>query len=160
MIEIRVDAPELSRLTALPSNLVWAVGRLLSRQAEEAARDMKGEMAKQRIAATSLAINSVKAEKIDAMTWQAGPHVGYARFVLEGRKPGGKLPPWRAILDWMKAKRIGADRSTAWAIARAIRRRGLKGRDYLSPVAERTVARLQAAIPGMIDAAIGRGDVG
>lgn len=160
MIEIRVDASQLARLAEMPGNLEWAVTRLLARQAEESARDMKGEMARQRIAATSLAINSVKADELATRLWQVGPHVDYARYIQEGRKPGGKLPPWRAIRDWMKVKRLGSDRATAWAIARSIQRRGVKGRDYLTPVADRSVKRLVAAIPAMIDDALSRGDVG
>lgn len=160
MIEIRVDAPELGRLTHLPRNLRWALSRLLAREAEASARDMKGELAQQRIAATSLLINSVKADALDELTWQIGPHVEYDRYVLEGRQPGGKQPPWRAILDWMKVKRLGSDRASAWAIARAIQRRGIKGRNYLAPVADRTARRLETRGAAVVDEAIGRGDVG
>lgn len=156
MIEIRVEAQHLQALARFPERLRWALDRLLGREAQIAARDMKAEMADRRIAATSLLINSVAADAIGSLTWRVAPHVHYARYVLDGRRPGGRMPPWRHILDWMKAKRIGADPATAWAIARAIRRRGIKGRDYLTPVAERAAERLQAAVPGAVDEALGR----
>ena len=160
MIEIRVEAPELGRLTELPDNLRWALGRLLAREAEEAARDLKGELARQRIAATSLLINSVKADRANDLAWRIGPHVEHARYVLDGRKPGGKMPPWRAILDWMKVRRLGSDRAAAWAIARSIQRRGIEGRDYLTPVADRAAKRLETRGPAALAEALGRGDVG
>jgi len=116
---------------------------------------MKSEMAGQRIAATSLLINSVAADRVDPLTWQVAPHVGYARYVLDGRRPGWRLPPPQKILDWMRVKRIGADRSTAWAIARAIQRRGIKGRDYLTPTATRAAARLQDRVGDAISEVLG-----
>ncbi len=160
MIDIRLDAPELGRLTELPQHLRWALARLLAREAQEAARDMKGELARQRIAATSLLINSVKADELSELAWRVGPHVDYARHVLEGRKPGGKMPPWRAIRDWMKVKRLGSDRAAAWAVARSIQRRGIRGRDYLTPVATRAAQRLETRGAAVIAEALGGGGVG
>ncbi len=144
MIEIRLDLPELSALERWPQDLRWALARLVAREAHETARDMKGELARQGAAATSLLVNSVKADALGELAWQVGPHAQYARYVLEGRKPGGRLPPWRAIADWLRTKRLGSDRASAWAVARAIQRRGVKGRDYLTPVADRTQNRLEA----------------
>jgi hypothetical protein len=141
-LDVRFDDAGLRALDALPERIPWALQRLLAREAEEAARFMKQTLADQGAAATSLLINSVRADQIGPLEWRVGPHLAYARYVLEGRKPGGKLPPWRAIQDWMKSKRLGGDRASAWAIARAIQRRGIKPRDYLTPVADRVAARL------------------
>lgn len=160
MIEIRIDAPELNRLEQMPQRLHWALARFIAREAHEAAREMKTEMAQQHLAATSLLINSVQATELDPLTWRVGPHVAYARYLLEGRKPGGKMPPWRAILDWLKVKRLGFDRQTAWAVARAIQRRGIKPRDYLTPVGTRTAARVQSQGLAVVQSALGGGDVG
>lgn len=154
MIEIRLDAPWLSDLTQMPEALRWALQRFISREAEEAARDMKQEMAQQGLAATSLLINSVKADPVDDLTWQVAPHVAYARYLHEGRKPGGKMPPWRAIQDWMKVKRLGTSRAAAWAVARAIQRRGVRSRDFLTPVAERTAERLRQRAPAALNEAL------
>lgn len=160
MIDVHLEIPSEFPLDRLPQELRWALQRLVARQAEEAARDMKGEMALQGIAATSLLINSVKADQIDEDTWRVAPHVEYARYVLEGRRPGGRMPPWRAIADWLKVKRLGSDRAAAWAVARAIQQRGIKARDYLTPVANRTETRLQTAGSAMIAQVLGGGHVG
>lgn len=159
MIEIKIDAPDLPIIQQWSPRLHWAVARLIAREAEETARDFKTEMADQGIAATSLMINSVKADKADDLTWRVGPHVEYARYVLEGRRPGGKLPPWRSIADWLKVRRMDASPRAAWAVARAIQRRGIKGRDYVTPVVQRTRERLAARAPAAIAAAL-NGDVG
>lgn len=153
-LDVRFDDTGLRALDALPERISWALQRLLAREAEMAARDMKQEMARQKIAATSLLINSVRADPITPLEWRVGPHVAHARYVLEGRKPGGKMPPWRAIQDWMKVKRLGGDRASAWAIARAIQRRGIKPRDYLTPVADRVAARLREQGATAIGAAL------
>lgn len=142
MIDVRFDTSELPRLAEMPQKLHWALARAVARTAQEGAVEMKQELARQRIAARSTLINSVKADKVDDLTWTLGPHVSYARAVFEGRKPGGKMPPWQAIQDWAKARRIGSDRGTAWAIARSIQRRGIRGRDYVTPVVDRARARL------------------
>lgn len=155
MIEIRLDESQLQRLNAMPQKLRPALARVISRGAQEGAADMKQELARQRIAARSTLINSVKADRVDDLTWKFGPHVNYARAVWEGRRPGAAMPPWRAILDWMKVKRIGSDRKTAWAIARSIGRRGIKGKDYVTPVYDRTAGRLLATATDAINEVIG-----
>lgn len=161
MIEIRLDAPDLPRIERWPQQLRWGVSRLIARETEEAARDFKAEMANQGMAATSLMINSVKADKIDDLSWRAGPHVGYARYVLEGRRPGAKMPPWRSIADWLRVKHLDSSPRAAWAVARAIRRRGIKARDFATPVLKRTQTRLIERGPAAISAALnGGGDVG
>ena len=159
MIEIRVEAPDLPLIERWPPRLQWAIQRLIAREAEETARDFKTEMADQGLAATSLIINSVKADQVDEYNWRVGPHVEYARYVLEGRRPGGKLPPWRAIADWLKVKRLDSSPRAAWAVARAIRQRGIKGRDYVTPVVKRTRDRLAERAPAAIAEAM-TGDVG
>lgn len=142
MIDVRFDTSELPRLAEMPKKLHWALARAVWTVAEKGAIDMKLELARQRISARSTLIDSVKADKVDELTWTLGPHVSYARAVFEGRKPGGKMPPWQVIQEWAKNRQIGSDRGTAWAIARSIQRRGIRGRDYVTPVVERARARL------------------
>lgn len=66
----------------------------------------------------------------------------YARYVIQGRRPGGKKVPISALLSWLKSKRLqGRDKrgrfitynSLAWAIQTAIFRRGIAGRDFITP---------------------------
>lgn len=160
MIQIDVRFEGAGEIGALPEHLRWALQRLIAREAEQTARDMKQEMARQRIAATSLALNSVRADPVDPLEWHVGPHVAHARYVLEGRRPGGKMPPWRAIRDWMKVKRLGDSRASVWAIARAIQRRGIRPRDFMTPVAERLIGRLRERGATAVDDALRGGNVG
>lgn len=55
----------------------------------------------------------------------------YASIVEYGRRPGTRMPPVRAIVLWAKrrlGKKASEAASIAYAIAKAIARRGLKGR--------------------------------
>lgn len=144
IIQIVVDPAVSQRLAAMPTKLNAVLARVVSRTAQEGAADMKGEAARQKIAARSTLINSIKADKVDALSWKFGPHVNYAMAVYEGRRPGQRMPPPQAIFDWMRVKRMNASRGAAWAVARSIGRRGIKGRDYVTPVVDRSRARLLA----------------
>ncbi len=58
------------------------------------------------------------------------PHAGFVRF---GRKPG-KMPPVSAIMAWIEVKFAKGGKeaqSMAWAIAKKIADRGVRGRDIL-----------------------------
>ena len=67
----------------------------------------------------------------------------YAQFIDSGRKPGGKRPPIAVILEWITRKNIRPKRgqslnSLAWAIATAIRDRGIRPRPFLKNIPIRT----------------------
>lgn len=49
---------------------------------------------------------------------------------------------------------MDSSRAAAWAVARAIQRRGIKKRDYLTPVVNRTRDRLAARAPAVISEAL------
>ena len=53
----------------------------------------------------------------------------YAIVMEEGRRPGAAMPPPQALLGWMR--RHGIPASMAFVLARAIGRRGIKGRFFL-----------------------------
>lgn len=78
------------------------------------------------------------------MAWKATPledgaylfnDAPYAGVIESGRRPGGRMPPSAAIARWAQ-RRLGlseADaKAAAFLIARAIARRGLRGRQILS----------------------------
>lgn len=143
MIEIRLEPNPIPRFGRVPEKMLWALEKAVSTTAQEGAAEMKRELAGQRLAATSLLINSVTAEPVEPGVWKFGPKVEHGWWVYQGRRPGGKLPPVQPILDWMRVKRIGADRDQAWAIARSIQRQGIPPRDYVTPVAAFAIQRLQ-----------------
>lgn len=118
------------QLQTLPTRLQTA----LRAAHEETGRDLVSEVRQQIIGAGALAsfslLRSVTKqfeERGAAQAWLVGSDLAYAPFVEEGRKPG-KSPPVLAIVKWMAIKGIDGGRGTAFAIARAIGKRGIKGR--------------------------------
>jgi hypothetical protein len=69
--------------------------------------------------------------------------LAYADVADKGRRPGSAPPPKQALYGWLD--RHGIPRSAAWVIARAIGRRGVKGR-FFWRAAERAVRQ---ALPSM-----------
>lgn len=69
--------------------------------------------------------------------------VKHASFVEGGRRPG-RPPPVSAIAAWMRAKGMTEDLGRAFAIARAIGRRGIRARPVLAramPEIRRRISR-------------------
>lgn len=64
-----------------------------------------------------------------AVTTLVGTNVPYARAVEFGRGAGTTPPPAAPIARWLARK--GGDPKAAYAVARAIGRRGIPGRSYL-----------------------------
>jgi hypothetical protein len=54
----------------------------------------------------------------------------YARYVELGRRPGARPPPSNALHGWLR--RHGIPVSAAYVVARAIGRRGIKGRFFMA----------------------------
>lgn len=55
----------------------------------------------------------------------------YGRNVLEGRKPGSKLPPQGSLKSWMSVK--GIEPTKEYVIRKAIAVKGIKPFDFVSP---------------------------
>lgn len=92
----------------------------------------RAETLRREIVATSKFLNAWAVEPRSggyALT-NLSPEAGFIRW---GRRPG-KMPPIRAIMAWVAIKfgKAGPEgRSAAWAIAKKIAERGLRGRDVL-----------------------------
>lgn len=75
--------------------------------------------------------------------------LAYARVMEEGRRAGARMPPPAALVGWMG--RHGMTGSS-FALARAIQRRGIKGRFFV-----RAAARaLRSGMPALVDRAVAR----
>jgi Bacteriophage HK97-gp10, putative tail-component len=61
---------------------------------------------------------------------RVGTNVPYGRVVEEGRRAGAAMPPSGVLLGWMR--RHGVDASAEFVVRRAIGRRGIPARPYLS----------------------------
>jgi hypothetical protein len=84
---------------------------------------------------------------------RVGPSVQYGRFVEFGRRPG-RMPPGPALVGWVRRHselrfaRRTADREAellrrAWALARAIDRRGIRAQPFLRPAYQRNQPTIQ-----------------
>lgn len=70
-----------------------------------------------------------------------GTNVQYARFVHEGRRPG-RMPPVRALETW--ARRHGG--LSPFVVARAIARRGIRPRRFLTDALEQVREQIAPAL--------------
>lgn len=73
-----------------------------------------------------------------------GTNAPYAIVVHEGRRAGAAMPPVQALLGW--ARRHGG--LNPFLVARAIKRKGIKGRPFLK--------NAMGAMRGQVDAALGK----
>lgn len=73
--------------------------------------------------------------------------LAYAKPVEEGRRAGAQMPPPNALVGWMR--RHGLDGVSPFVIARAIARRGIKGRFFM----KRALEALRRDMPGLVDQA-------
>lgn len=118
-------------LETLPARLTKA----LQVAHETSARELVNEVRQQIVGAGAVATFSLLRsvtkqfeERGAAQAWLVGSDLAYAPFVEYGRKPG-KQPPVEAILKWLAIRGIQpGTRGQAFAIARAIGKRGIKGR--------------------------------
>ena len=103
-----------------------------------------------------------------SLVGQVGPDVAYGRYVEFGRRAGARMPPVDALIGWVRrhwnpafigpmptgvlrprrAAGRGVSeyqiRSRAWALARAIARRGIPPRPFMLPAYDRNRARIEA----------------
>jgi len=81
-----------------------------------------------------------------------GPSVGYGRYVEFGRTPGARMPPVSALIGWVQRhfhnprQRVtdATLRSEAFALARAISRRGIPPRPFMQPALTKNLPQIEA----------------
>ncbi len=73
--------------------------------------------------------------------------LAYAAVMEEGRRPGAKMPPPDALRGW--ARRHGIPESALFVLARAIGKRGIKGRFFFRAAKEATEAEFPRLIQKM-----------
>ena len=100
---------------------------------------------------------------------EVGPGVTYGTFVELGRRPGAKMPPVDALIGWVRRhwnpgfigplqrgqlrprRAAGRNvsqsmiRSRAFALARAIQRRGIQAQPFMRPAFQRNRTRIEQA---------------
>lgn len=101
------------------------VAQLTPRQVGKLIKDeIVSVIKEEELVASSQLLKSVSVTGLRASTQMSEASVGssspYARFVEEGRKPGGRMPPRAEIYDWMIQKGIEPSERGAYLIAKKI----------------------------------------
>jgi hypothetical protein len=109
-------------------------------------------------------INSRVTGTYPTLVGVVGPSVRYGFNVEFGRRAGGKMPPVDALMGWVRrhmspraaparagrarnrawASREAELRSTAFAVARAIKRRGIDPQPYMRPAYNQNRTRIES----------------
>jgi hypothetical protein len=73
----------------------------------------------------------------------------YAGVIEKGRRPGRRPPPTKALIPWVRRKlRVGRDeaKGVAFVVARAIGRRGIKGKYVLAGMEDRLAREIEREV--------------
>lgn len=128
---IRVKVKISPQLLTLGSRLETVVQRAHETSARQQLEELRQQIIEVDALASFSLLRSIEKQfeqKDLIQKWLIGSQLNYAPFVEYGRRPG-KQPPVDAILKWLAFRNIQpVNRSTAFLIARAIGRRGIKGR--------------------------------
>lgn len=60
----------------------------------------------------------------------------YVEYVNSGRRPGAKMPPTDAIVNWCREKGIPTDNNTVWKIRQGIAKQGIAARPVIDMIFE------------------------
>lgn len=60
----------------------------------------------------------------------------YVEYVNSGRRPGAKMPPTDAIINWCREKGIPTDNNTVWKIRQGIAKQGIAARPVIDMIFE------------------------
>lgn len=121
------------------------IAKAQKKSGESIVRRAKANIVNQKIVDTWRLYRSI-GYRIKGLRVEAGSPLEYAQVVEDGRRPGGKMPPIDVIAGWAARHNIPVE--AAFPIARAIQRRGIRGRPYLRPAlafAEKDVRKFFAA---------------
>lgn len=105
---------------------------------------LKGERwAKEGIKVDTGALARGMQSEVRGLTGRVFNPLGYARAVDEGRRPGARMPPPAALVGWIRRHAPGM---SPFVLARAIGRRGIKGRFFMKAA----LGKLRNTLPGEI----------
>ena len=99
----------------------------------------------------------IKGEGRGALRGVVASRASYAGYVEFGRRPGGAMPPWREgspLYRWVvrNLEPQGGDfESAAFLVARAIARRGIRGRRMFARAFEENQSRIDKRIRELVD---------
>lgn len=128
-------------------NELKQVAKLTPRQVGKVIKDeIIAEIREQGLIASGQLVRSVSVTGVRSSNLLSEAFVGssspYAKFVEEGVKSGGKMPPTQAIYRWMIHKGMEASESGAYLIARKIARDGIDPKRPFEKGVERGRAKI------------------
>lgn len=124
-VSVRGIGDVLAKLT--PHLYLPAVQELLS-----SASVLGERVARQRAPRDTGALARSLTHEVRPLSARVYSHLGYAAAVETGRAAGARMPPPAALEGWMRRHGL---RGSPFALARAIGRRGLRGRFFLRAAA-------------------------
>lgn len=129
-INLQVDQAKVSKIRDHIGTIAGPAAERIVAQASDFGRKAAAEGAPQDTGAISRDIMAT----VHGLSAKVHTGLAGAVTVEYGRRSGSALPPVSAIKAW--AQRHGIDESLAYPIARAIARRGIKGRFFMKRAAE------------------------
>ncbi len=99
----------------------------------------------------------IRGEGRGALRGVVASRTPYARYVEFGRRPGGRIPPWRegsSLYRWVVHKLDPPDghiERVSFLVARAIARRGIPGRRMFARAFEENQSRIEGRIRELLD---------
>lgn len=86
--------------------------------------------------------------RVNGLTATVGSPLVHVGVMDQGRRAGAKMPPPQSLVGWMRRHGMQGD---PYPLARAIARRGIKGRFFYKKAADQTRAKLPALARKMAD---------
>lgn len=150
MVQARytVDLSDVTRGLALSRTaVIEQIDRGISRGAQLVARSARRGAPK----AFSTLTNSIRVTKLGLAAYEIAPGVDYGDHQEQGTR-GGRMPPIRSILDWIRVRRIKPrdpnmrERDLAFVVARSIGRRGVPAQPYMGPALDDNTAEIDRLV--------------
>lgn len=85
---------------------------------------------------TATGARSIFSEPVGTLGARVATNLGYMLVEEEGRRPGARPPPPEALAGWARRHGFDTSRGGLFVLARAIGRRGRKGRFHMARAAE------------------------
>lgn len=162
---LRQNVP-IAKLDRIPKKVVAEVARSLERALQQSGKIILREVQRATKEAGAVATGSlnkswrvVTGKRFVAVT----NAVKYASAVTMGAKWPRRMPNVRKIQTWVSIKfpqvRPGDRKRVAFAIAKTLKRRGMKGRDFVRVAQERVAGQVNTLIETALRSAPGRSRV-
>ena len=133
---------------------------IIFREAESAVRDIAGILEREIMneapqgatgALRGSIVSEVRGRNLETLRGEVAATADHAASVLAGREPGA-MPPWgegSPLIRWVRTKlgvSGGESKRVSFLVARAIARKGTKGRDFIGRAMEKSQSAIDERI--------------